>query len=198
MVHPIIDEYYNQNPAHHRSSQFVAEKGLITNKSADKTCPITPVPASSPVSVTPSKHSEAPNKHKSLPSSRLNEGHSFSGSSGSAERFNENSNTQRPISTIPTITSSRDPSKPQEQGNTKKKRVSIEAQALGEPDLEFMNGNMTGNALTPNHNRFSRASVLTNGTTGSNASTIGGALSPTRETGYGSPAKINQYFPELS
>lgn len=193
MVHPIIDEYYNQNPAHHRSSQFVCQKGLI----ADKTFPLNPVPASSPVSVTPSKHSEAPDKHMTLPSSRLDECHSSSGSSRSAERFNENSNSYRPISSITSIPSSRDPSKPQEQGNTKKKRVSIEPQVLGEPDLEFMNGSMTGNPLTPNHNRFSRASVLTNGTTGSIVSGMG-ALSPTRETGYGSPAKINQYFPELS
>lgn len=187
MVHPIIDEYYNQNPAHHRSSKFVAEKGLITN-TTDKTCTTPPVIPSKPLPATPSKHTESPNKHMSNPSSSFNECHlSPPFSSRSVERSNENSNGYRPISSIPSI-SSRDPTKPQEQGNTKKKRVSIEPQVLGEPDLEFINGN----PLTPNHNRFSRASATT---TGSNAS---GVLSPTRETGYGSPAKINQYFPELS
>ena len=199
MVHPIIDEYYNQNPAHHRSSQYVAEKGLITNKSADKTCATPPVSEGKPLHVAPSKH-ESHDKHMSLPSSRLNECHSPTSSS----RSNENT-SYRPLSSIPSITSYRDPSKPQEQGNTKKKRVSIEPQVFGEPDLDLMNGN--GLPLTPNHNRFSRASVLTNGTTHTagtmgSTSTIGtaagGHLSPTRETGYGSPAKINQYFPELS
>ncbi|KAB8296707.1 hypothetical protein EYC80_002127 [Monilinia laxa] len=40
MVHPIIDEYYNHNPYHSRSSQFVTEKGLVTNeKSTPATTP---------------------------------------------------------------------------------------------------------------------------------------------------------------
>lgn len=32
MVHPIIDEYYNYNPSHSRSSKFVQDKGLVTNE----------------------------------------------------------------------------------------------------------------------------------------------------------------------
>jgi glutamine amidotransferase len=32
MVHPIIDDYYNCNPYHRRSSKFVQDKGLITNE----------------------------------------------------------------------------------------------------------------------------------------------------------------------
>jgi glutamine amidotransferase len=32
MVHPIIDDYYNYNPYHHRSSKFVQDKGLSTNE----------------------------------------------------------------------------------------------------------------------------------------------------------------------
>lgn len=32
MVHPIIDKYYNYNPAHSRSSKYVQNKGLVTNE----------------------------------------------------------------------------------------------------------------------------------------------------------------------
>lgn len=196
MVHPIIDEYYNQNPAHHRSSQYVAEKGLITNKSADKTC-VTPSVActgkpsrASPLASPLASPSQETPKHNPLTPSRLSESlRSPSANSRNTERSNEN--TTRHLSMI----SSRDPSRPQEQGNTKKKRVSIEPQGLGEPDLEFITGNIVGNApLTPNHNRFSRASTSTIGSREGG----GGVLGTTRETGYGSPAKINQYFPELS
>lgn len=32
MVHPIIDEYYNSNPYHSRSSQLVHDRGLVSNE----------------------------------------------------------------------------------------------------------------------------------------------------------------------
>ncbi|KAL2885931.1 putative glutamine amidotransferase DUG3 [Ceratocystis lukuohia] len=35
MVHPIIDQYYNRNPDHVRSSAFVQTKGLTTNEKPD-------------------------------------------------------------------------------------------------------------------------------------------------------------------
>ncbi|KAL5611572.1 hypothetical protein BROUX41_000843 [Berkeleyomyces rouxiae] len=35
MVHPIIDQYYNRNPDHVRSSAFVQTKGLATNEKPD-------------------------------------------------------------------------------------------------------------------------------------------------------------------
>ena len=31
MIHPIIDEYYNHNPAYERSSGFAVSKGLVSN-----------------------------------------------------------------------------------------------------------------------------------------------------------------------
>lgn len=31
MIHPIIDEYYNYNPAYERSSGFAVSKGLVSN-----------------------------------------------------------------------------------------------------------------------------------------------------------------------
>jgi len=55
MVHPIIDEYYNHNPYHLRSSAFVVEKGLVSNEKG-----ITP-PTRSPG--TPIEPSEESKKH---------------------------------------------------------------------------------------------------------------------------------------
>jgi len=31
MIHPIIDEYYNQSPSYTRSSGFAVSKGLVSN-----------------------------------------------------------------------------------------------------------------------------------------------------------------------
>ncbi|PBP27967.1 Amidophosphoribosyltransferas-like protein precursor [Diplocarpon rosae] len=42
MVHPIIDENYNYNPYHSRSSKYVQDKGLVTNEkgTANSTSPV--------------------------------------------------------------------------------------------------------------------------------------------------------------
>ena len=31
MIHPIIDQYYNQSPSYNRSSGFAVSKGLVSN-----------------------------------------------------------------------------------------------------------------------------------------------------------------------
>lgn len=31
MIHPIIDEYYNQNPSYTRSNNFAVSKGLVSH-----------------------------------------------------------------------------------------------------------------------------------------------------------------------
>lgn len=31
MIHPIIDEYYNQSPSYSRSNNFAVSKGLVSN-----------------------------------------------------------------------------------------------------------------------------------------------------------------------
>jgi len=181
MVHPIIDEYYNKNPAYTRSSQYAAEKGLTTNPT-EKTCTThrtsTPSPALTSKS---SSSSETLSKHIPLPTSRLNEcmSSSLPIRSKSPERAEHG---YRQILSI-TALSARDPLKPQEQGNTKKKRVSLVAldpHVLDESDSEFQ-------PLSLQPQRPSRA-------TSASASTSPGS----ERTGYGSPAKINQYFPELS
>lgn len=182
MVHPIIDENYIQNPAHTRSSQYVAEKGLITNPT-DKTCsPRTATLPPAPVSKT-SPSSDSSDRHVPLPVSRLSECmSSISNRSLSPERANENG--YRSISNISNL-SGRDPAKPQEQGNTKKKRVSLmdlDPQTLNEPDVEYQPQSLQ----SQRHGRATSASASIN-------------TSPSSDrTNYGSAAKITQYFPELS
>ncbi|KFY63977.1 hypothetical protein V497_01878 [Pseudogymnoascus sp. VKM F-4516 (FW-969)] len=173
MVHPIIDENYSQNPAHKRSAQFVAEKGLITNAtSKPSTTNGTPTPSSvvTPKAATPS---ESHNKqHISLPVSRLNE--CMSGVRSLSPESTSDSG-YRPV------LSGRDPSRPQEQGNIKKKRVSLiesDPQAFRDADHDYQS--------------VSSQSQRSRNVSG--ASTIS---TPDR-TNYGSAAKITQYFPELS
>ncbi|KFZ02759.1 hypothetical protein V502_11551 [Pseudogymnoascus sp. VKM F-4520 (FW-2644)] len=174
MVHPIIDENYSQNPAHKRSAQFVAEKGLTTNPTS-KPCTEagTPTPSSvsAPKTTSPS---DSYIKHVSLPVSRLNECMSgLSVRSLSPESTSDSG--YRPV------LSGRDPSRPQEQGNIKKKRISlieIDPQVLRDADQDYQSlGSQT-----------QRSGRVTSANT-----------SPTPDrTNYGSAAKITQYFPELS
>lgn len=181
MVHPIIDEYYNKDPAYTRSSQYATEKGLTTNPT-EKTCTTPRQLTPSPALTSKSPSSEAISKHIPLPTSRLNEcmSSSLPIRSKSPERTEHG---YRPLLSI-TALSARDPLKPQEQGNTKKKRVSlvaIDPHVLDESDGEFQ-----PLSLQPPQ-RPARA-------TSASASTSPGS----ERTGYGNPAKINQYFPELS
>lgn len=174
MVHPIIDENYSQNPAHKRSAQFVAEKGLTTNPTS-KPCTEagTPTPSSVSASKTTSP-SDSYNKHVSLPISRLNECMSgLSVRSLSPESTSDSG--YRPV------LSGRDPSRPQEQGNIKKKRISlieIDPQVPRDADQDYQ----SLGSQTQWSGRVTSANT-----------------SPTPDrTNYGSAAKITQYFPELS
>jgi len=115
MVHPIIDEYYNYNPYHRRSSKFVQDKGLVTNEKATST---TRSPAVTPGPGYENKRLGLTTLHDSVASTLTPSMHS---------------------STSPTLSPSGDSDlrlsayhnmsfrehKPQEQGNTKKKRISL-------------------------------------------------------------------------
>jgi glutamine amidotransferase len=189
MVHPILDEYYNKDPSYKRSSQLVVEKGLIaTNAPAAKAAPSPSAPSASlggktngRAQVVASGSSPAA-KPAQPPSSRL-------AGTGllprvSPDRQQENGFGRiSPIANLSPL-SARDPTKPAEQGNTKKKRVSIaEADVqLGEPELDLPVGALS---LQP-------------GTWTANRAPGSAASSSSERTAYGSPAKINQYFPELS
>lgn len=113
MVHPIIDEYYNYNPYHRRSSKFVQEKGLVTNEKGNAITPAATAnddhkKLSIATTLTPSMHGSLGDERPPL---RPTNGNSAISPSD-----------LRQLSGIPT---NRDGFRPQEQGNTKKKRSSV-------------------------------------------------------------------------
>jgi glutamine amidotransferase len=115
MVHPIIDEYYNYNPYHSRSSKFVQDKGLITNEKGT----LSRSPAGTPgLPLNEHKRLGPSNLHDSIASTLTPSMHSVSPLL---------SPTQEPdlrhLAAVQNL-SFRDP-KPQELGNTKKKRKSL-------------------------------------------------------------------------
>ena len=147
MIHPIIDENYVYNPYHSRSSKFVTEKGLITNEKGS-----TPS-ATSPIA-TPSLLPEDLKKH--LPPSKMQQENIFRSltpemhsplairtwpSNQSLRSHSENTGNAlldiRRVTPLPV----RDSARPQEQGNTKKKRrsiVAIEPVVQPEPEPEHI------------------------------------------------------------
>ena len=153
MVHPIIDEYYSYNPYHSRSSKFVQDKGLVTNeKAARATAASTPALQTADFGklmdrrLTPLSLQSPANKAVQIPAERPKKGRTQSSlheSIATTLTPSMHSSTISPALT-PTIESSavhppldirhlsslqnvRDPARPQEQGNTKKKRRSLGA-----------------------------------------------------------------------
>jgi len=136
MVHPIIDEYYSYNPYHSRSSKFVQDKGLVTNeKAARATAASTPalqnidfgkhmdlqIPTERP------KKSRTPSSlHESIATTLTPSMHSSTISPALTPSL-ESSSIQPPLDIrhLSSLQNIRDPAKPQEQGNTKKKRRSL-------------------------------------------------------------------------
>jgi glutamine amidotransferase len=138
MIHPILDEYYVYNPSHSRSSKFAVEKGLVTNEKGSTPRAATPIatpglllddlkkhfpPSKMQENVfrclTPEMHS--PLAIRTLPSDSSLRSHSDS-----------STNSLLDIRRVTPLTV-RDPARPQEQGNTKKKRRSIVAVELPVP-----------------------------------------------------------------
>ncbi|KAH8790736.1 nucleophile aminohydrolase [Hyaloscypha finlandica] len=119
MVHPIIDEYYNYNPYHKRSSKLVQDKGLVTNeKGAAQTTP----------GVTNGKppKSKVSSLHESLASSLVPSMRSASSASPMLSPTQENAPLSELRNVISNLTASaRDPTRPPELRNTKKKRKSL-------------------------------------------------------------------------
>jgi glutamine amidotransferase len=120
MVHPIIDEYYNYNPYHKRSSKLVQDKGLVTN---EKTTPAT---TPGVTNGHPPKSKVLSSLHESLASSLVPAMHSTSSVSPLLSPTQENNPISDLRNVISNLTASaRDPTRPQELGNTKKKRKSL-------------------------------------------------------------------------
>jgi glutamine amidotransferase len=144
MIHPILDEYHVYNPYHPRSSKFAVEKGLVTNEKGSTPRAATPIVNSGLLlddlkkhlppskmqesvfrSLTPEMHS--PLAIRSLPSDTSLRSHSDS-----------SINSLLDIRRVTSLTA-RDPARPQEQGNTKKKRrsiVAVEPPVPPEPEPE--------------------------------------------------------------
>ena len=113
MVHPIIDEYYNNNPYHSRSSKFVQDKGLVTNEKGTAT------PARSATPSRPEfsrlKSTLRSSLHESLASTLVPSMHVAISPALSPTTEN--------LPSLPSL-STRDSNRPQEMTNTKKKRKS--------------------------------------------------------------------------
>ena len=117
MVHPIIDEYYNNNPYHSRSSKLVRDRGLTGD---EKTRPnLTPENSILPAATARSLHdivatTLTPSMHAGSPLSPPTDPAYHQASADS---------DIRQLSSIKNTNTT--PNKTQEQGNTKKKRRSL-------------------------------------------------------------------------
>ncbi|TVY26288.1 putative glutamine amidotransferase [Lachnellula hyalina] len=128
MVHPIIDEYYNYNPYHRRSSKFVQDKGLVTN---EKQPPSRTSNSSSPSAMPnldltlPAKKPFSPisrDLHQSIASNLISSQPSRA-KPASANGINGSlASDIRNLSSIPQHPPRDRDGKIQELGNTKKKR----------------------------------------------------------------------------
>jgi glutamine amidotransferase len=120
MVHPIIDEYYNHNPYHKRSSQLVQDKGLVTNEKGVQ--PVTPSVSNG----QPPKSKPPSTLHESLASSLVPAMRSAPSASPMLSPTQDNTPITELRHVISNLAASaRDPTRPQEMGNTKKKRKSL-------------------------------------------------------------------------
>jgi glutamine amidotransferase len=124
MVHPIIDEYYNYNPYHKRSSKLVQDKGLVTN---EKNTPATTPGVSN---AHRGKSHVSLSLRESIARALVPAMHSSPVSPRSMSPMRSPAPENTPINELREVTSSltasaRDPTRPQELGNTKKKRKSL-------------------------------------------------------------------------
>jgi glutamine amidotransferase len=143
MIHPIIDEYYVYNPYHSRSSKFAVEKGLVTNEKGATPRAVSPAATPSILTEDVKKHLPPSKTQESLFKGLTPEMHSplairTMPSDNSLKSYSENSSALLDIRRV-TPLATRDAARPQEQGNTKKKRISIvqvepSVQADPEPD----------------------------------------------------------------
>jgi glutamine amidotransferase len=179
MVHPIIDEYYNYNPYHRRSSKFVHDKGLITNEKGNPNNPASPITTPG-ISLSLDKtlentatplngqHFNTANPHHSMASTLVPSTHGPISPTLTPARENsplrhhiQNQHTDiRQITALHSLRSQDRLARPQEQGNVGKKRVAPEREEASASEPE------TAESI--------------------------------RATAYGDPLKIAQYFPELN
>jgi glutamine amidotransferase len=127
MVHPIIDEYYNHNPYHSRSSQYVQDKGLVTSEKGANGAS----PSGGTTGLANGRKSALSTAlHENIASTLLS---SMQNRSASPALSPANEIVPRyiaPLADIRHLTTLPTPQEPNtvEQGNTKKKRLSISAE----------------------------------------------------------------------
>lgn len=124
MVHPIIDEYYNYNPYHKRSSKLVQDKGLVMNEK--NTCATTPGVSNG----QRAKSNVSSSLHESIARTLVPAMHPSFVSPRSVSPMLSPAPENTPINELRQVisnftASARDPTRPQELGNTKKKRKSL-------------------------------------------------------------------------
>jgi glutamine amidotransferase len=117
MVHPIIDQYYSYNPYHSRSSKYVQDKGLVTNEKGATNGTNSTSPSTTP-DIPHIKSTNISPVLSSSMASTLVPSVKLSALSPATENA---SNEYRPLS----CGQAKESWKPQEVGNTKKKRVSL-------------------------------------------------------------------------
>lgn len=208
LVHPIMDQYYDRNPYHRRSTAYVKTKGLAANEKA--TAKLTPPILDLPAGVDNGESPPQPQARKFLgptipafgitrpPKSQLPEktraktslSQHIEASSSSSHGNNGTVNTGSPTtttspssSTPPDIRSTTTPGPVRQQpvpaqGNIKKKRASLHA---------------VDSTLTVQHHHH--LPHHGHGHTQHETSPI--TPEPSR-TEFGNPNKIAQYFPELT
>lgn len=170
MIHPIVDDYYINNPCHSRSSKFAVEKGLVVNEKVSTPRATSPTGNPGLLPEDPKKHLSASNMQENVFRKLTPEMHSPLAvrTLPSEQSLRSNSESGNSLLDIRRVTPLpvRDPARPQEQGNTKKKRRSIaaiEPFVQAESELEHVE-----QPATP------------------------------ERTSYGDPAKIARFFPELN
>lgn len=126
MVHPIIDEYYNHNPYHSRSSQYVHDKGLVSSEKG-----VNGTPSPGPISLLPNgkKSGLSASLHDSIASTLIPSMHTRSASPAQSPANENIPRRAPPPSDLRILASVQNlhPREPRtaEQGNIKKKRASI-------------------------------------------------------------------------
>lgn len=187
MVHPIIDEYYNHNPYHLRSSQYVQDKGLVTSEKGVNGVATPGAGTPGPTSIAPTagltngkKSGLSATLHDSLAGTLLPTMHNRS-ASPALSPANENipryafvSSDLRHLTSVQNL-HPQEPKEPRpvEQGcNTKKKRASISAEEQLNPLPQVVTPTVTPPQSAEPDSPRARA--------------------------FGDRNKIAQYFPELN
>lgn len=196
LVHPIKDQYYEQDPQQRRSTAFVSSKGLAANEKTSSRGAAAPLMPSIEID-SPQQHAQKKFLGPTIPSFTPNRGRTTTDpvvprgrtQLANVETANSSSNVPdvRNITAPPQLLRAGS-QQPPAQGNIKKKRASLGA-TLGEPYSATSIG-------------YSLTTTLTNNSTTSSMISTDTATSPlTPEPGrseFGNPNKIAQFFPELT